>query len=381
MSLASASKKADQSAFRVMVVDDSAVIRGLISRWLESDPDIEVVATAHNGAMALRTLEEARPEVVILDIEMPEMDGLTALPKIIEAAPHVQVIMASTLTRRNAEISLKALKAGAADYIPKPETSREVSSSAAFRQQILQKIKALGTVARCQDPVRAARARRAARGAATPQPIPPRAVAARPIQLAKPSSATPRVLAIGASTGGPQALFEFFSSLKMTPGVPVVIAQHMPPTFTSILAEHLRRATGLACEEGREGERLTPGKVYIAPGDHHMIVETKGDGVFIRINQDPPENFCRPAVDPLFRTVARVYGAAALGVILTGMGSDGLKGSSAIVAAGGTILAQDEATSVVWGMPGAVSTAGLASAVLPLGEIGRAAAKFIGGRR
>ncbi len=380
MSLASASKKAEQSAFRVMVVDDSAVIRGLISRWLESDPEIEVVATAQNGAMALRNLETTRPEVVILDIEMPEMDGLTALPKIIEAAPHVQVIMASTLTRRNAEISLKALKAGAADYIPKPETSREVSSSAAFRQQILQKIKALGTVARCQDPVRAARARRAARGVAMPQPA-PRALAARPIQLAKPSAATPRVLAIGASTGGPQALFEFFSGLKMTPAVPVVIAQHMPPTFTSILAEHLRRATGLECEEGREGERLAPGKIYIAPGDHHMIIEAKGDSVFIRINQDPPENFCRPAVDPLFRAVARVYGAAALGVVLTGMGSDGLKGSSAIVAAGGTILAQDEATSVVWGMPGAVSTAGLASAVLPLGEIGRAAAKIIGGRR
>lgn len=353
-----------------MIVDDSAVIRGLISRWLEADPDIVVVATAHNGLSALRALEAAQPEVVILDIEMPEMDGMTALPKIIAAMPGIKIIMASTLTRRNAEISLKALEAGASEYIPKPEAIR-LGGSADFRALLLEKVKALGVVARKGRPggmVAAARP-------VAVSPVKP--IVIRPLT----SKLMPRILAVGSSTGGPQALLQFLNAFKPAPVLPVIITQHMPPTFTAILAEHLARATGIPCKEAADGDRLEPGKVYIARGDYHMLVEHKGREGYLRLTQDPPENFCRPAVDPMFRSVAREYGAAALAVVLTGMGSDGTIGGKAIVDAGGTLLAQDEATSVVWGMPGAVAQAGLASAILPLSQLGRKTVEMTVGAR
>ncbi|HMA15578.1 MAG: protein-glutamate methylesterase/protein-glutamine glutaminase [Bacteroidota bacterium] len=356
--------------YRVMVVDDSAVIRGLLTRALEMDPVIKVVASVGNGEAALKALERHEVDVIILDIEMPVMDGLTALPKLLAAKPGVQVIMASTLTRKNAEVSLRALQAGAADYIPKPSSTSELTGADAFRRELLEKVKVLAKAARPARP-------------ATPRPasgVPVMAPAIRPpraIVLRKPSAALPRIIAIGSSTGGPQALLEVLRDLAPIVKLPIVITQHMPATFTTLLAEHIERATGVRCAEGRDGEPVTAGRIYLAPGNFHMTLEATGAGSVIRLNQNPPENFCRPSVDPMLRSLAPIYGAAVLTVILTGMGSDGQKGAAGIVAAGGTVIAQDEATSVVWGMPGAVATSGLCAAVLPLKEIGPSVRKLV----
>ena len=343
------------SAYRVMVVDDSAVIRGFITRALESDSQLEIVASVGNGQQALNMLSRRDVDIIILDIEMPVMDGLTALPLLLKAKPGVKVIIASTLTRRNAAISVRALAAGASDYIPKPETARDLHASDAFRNELIAKIKAI-VGARTATKARASAPRRAA--PATPT-----------ISMRKPSSYRPNVLAIGSSTGGPQALLSVFGSLKKAVAVPIFITQHMPVMFTKILAEHLARTSGAPCAEGRDGEPVTPGRIYIAPGDNHMVAERNGSDVIIRINQDPPENYCRPAVDPMLRSLAAAYGPAVLCVILTGMGCDGLNGGNAVVDAGGTVIAQDEQSSVVWGMPGAVASAGLCSATVSLSAI------------
>jgi two-component system chemotaxis response regulator CheB len=353
-----------------MVVDDSAVIRGLIARILEADSDLEVVSSVGNGEMALAALRRAPVDVIVLDIEMPVMDGLTALPKLIAASPGTQIIMASTLTKENAEVSLKAMQMGAADYVAKPSAMREIHGAGAFKQELVAKVRTL-----------AAAARRAGvpRPAATPQARPVPRPASGPTRIAlreTPANFRPDVIAIGSSTGGPQALFELLGHLAGQVRLPIVVTQHMPATFTTILAEHIGRQCRIPAMEGRDGEVLAPGRCYIAPGNFHMTVEGRGGGV-IRLNQDPPENFCRPSVDVMLRSVVRAYGRNVLTVILTGMGQDGLKGCQALVEAGGAVLAQDEATSVVWGMPGAVAAAGLCSAVLPIKEIGPAIRKML----
>jgi len=369
---------------RVMVVDDSAVVRGLVTRMLEADPHLTVVASVGNGQMAINALERHDVEVAILDIEMPVMDGLTALPLLLKVDPHLQVIMASTLTLKNADISLKALERGAADYIPKPTTSREISGGVDFKSHLIEKVRALAAVRR-RFP------RRLAKSETAPPPVPRPALRetpsssqasdpaprtsiyhrqTQPLVFRSPAVETPEVIAIGSSTGGPQALFSVFSTMKAgTVRQPILITQHMPPTFTTILAEHISRVSGWQAAEGVDGEPVVSGRVYIAPGDFHMVVEAKGSEKVIRLNKNPPENFCRPSVDPMLRSMAQVWGRRVLVVILTGMGSDGLRGGQVVVEAGGTVIAQDEATSVVWGMPGAVATAGICSAVLPLSEI------------
>ena len=357
--------------YRVMVVDDSAVIRGLLTRALEKDPTIKVAASVGNGEAAIKALERHDIDVVILDIEMPVMDGLTALPKLLAAKPGIQVIMASTLTRKNAEVSLRALQAGAADYLPKPTSTSELTGADAFRRELLAKVKALATAAR---PARPATARAIGSSAAAATPVRP---PARPISLRKPSAALPRIIAIGSSTGGPQALLEVLRDMAARVKLPILITQHMPATFTTLLAEHIERATGVPCAEGRDGEAVSAGRIYLAPGNYHMTVERAAVGSVIRLNQDQPENFCRPSVDPMLRSLATIYGSALLTLILTGMGSDGQKGAAEVVAAGGTVIAQDEATSVVWGMPGAVATSGLCSAVLPIKEIGPSVRKLV----
>ena len=362
---------------RVMVVDDSAVVRGLITRMLEEDPGFTVVASVGNGQMALSAVERQEIEVVVLDIEMPVMDGLTALPRLLKLDPELQVIMASTLTLKNADISLKAIEAGAADYIPKPSSSRDISGSAGgagdFKRELLEKVRALG-IARRRRPRRG----RPPGGAPYPPhapssaPAAPAPVAKAPanIILRSASLEAPDVIAIGSSTGGPQALFTVLGALKVgTVRQPIIITQHMPPTFTTILAEHISRISGWEAAEGKDGEAVRGNRIYIAPGDFHMVIETRGTEKVIRLNKNPPENFCRPSVDPMLRSIAAAWGRRVLTVILTGMGSDGLKGGQAVIGAGGTVIAQDEATSVVWGMPGAVATAGICSAVLPLPEI------------
>ena len=366
-----------------MVVDDSAVIRGFLTRYLQEDNDIEVVSSAGNGRMALQSLPNAKPEVVVLDIEMPEMDGLTALPKIIEAAPDTKVVMASTLTRQNAEISLRALEMGAADYVPKPESARAVNESFDFRRELVGKVKALATAGRKQRgeplPGSVGQEPRQIFADGIDPSLTAQADGGTPISLRAPSKHRADLLAIGASTGGPQALLTLLKGLTSVDRVPILITQHMPPTFTAILAEHLSRATDVSAKEAEDGEQITAGRVYIAPGDYHMLVERQGAGACIRLDKGPPENFCRPAVDPMFRAIAGTYGGRALGVVLTGMGHDGLRGSRDLISAGGTVLAQDEASSVVWGMPGAVATAGLCSNVLPLSQLGNAVERFIMG--
>lgn len=351
---------------RVMVVDDSAVIRGLLTRSLESDPDIRVVASVSDGQMALNNLARQSVDIIVLDIEMPVMDGLTALPKLVAAAPNARIIMASTLTARGADISLRALRAGAADYVTKPSSTRELNSADNFKRELVSKVKALGGPAR-----RVANRAPVARGPLAPpvaiQPARPRGEA---VTLRAPGLQHPDVLAIGSSTGGPQALFEVMSHLGNGLHQPVLITQHMPATFTTILAEHIARQCGLSCAEGKDGEPVVSGRVYIAPGDFHMLVEQRGGTPVIVLNKEAPENFCRPSVDPMLRSIVRVFGGRVLTAILTGMGQDGMRGCEQVVAAGGTVVGQDEASSVVWGMPGAVANAGLCSAVLPLREIG-----------
>ncbi len=350
------------NAVRVMVVDDSAVIRGIVSRWIEADAETTVVAAAINGQDAVDRAKIVKPDVVVLDIEMPVMDGITALPLILKACPQVKIIMASTLTRRNAEISLKALALGATDYVPKPTSVGGGAAAEEFRRELMTRIVAVG--------------RKKVSQSRAPVPLSTAPGKGGQIVLRKPSLIPPQIVAIGSSTGGPQALVQLMSAIAPQLSVPVVITQHMPATFTAILAESLSRSSGLKCVEGANGMKLENGHVYIAPGDYHMIIKSKGGP--IELTQTAPENFCRPAADPMLRSIAAAYGPSALAVVLTGMGADGREGARAIAGASGTILVQDEATSVVWGMPAAVAHAGLATAVLSLPAVGTEIRKYLG---
>jgi len=380
---------------RVMVVDDSVVVRGLIGRWIDEDPALAVVASHRNGKLAVDDVARSNPDVVILDVEMPEMDGITALPLLLKAKPGLVVVMASTLTRRNAEISLKCLSLGAADYVPKPESNSGVTTSADFRNEVIQKVKTLGQRALARAGRGFAPAARPAAPSSSPYtpsaaaparsfaPAQPRAAApSAAIQLRSWSSVTPRLLLIGSSTGGPQALTKLFGEIGPAIGnVPVLITQHMPATFTSILAEHITKASGRRAAEGTHGEPLMPGRIYVAPGGRHMVIGKQGAETVVLLNDQPPVNFCRPAVDPLFESAVPIFGSAILACVLTGMGHDGAAGAKRIADGGGSVIAQDEESSVVWGMPGAVAQAGAAAEILPLDQIGGKIMRILGGRR
>jgi two-component system chemotaxis response regulator CheB len=359
-------------AIRVMIVDDAVVVRGLMSRWLAEEAGIEVVGNFRNGRDAVDNVLRTKPDVVILDIDMPELDGLSALPLLLARKPDLVVIMASTLTRRNAEVSLKALSLGAIDYVTKPDTNREVTVSQTFRREIVDKIRELG-----RRPSRPPLKVRTAVGKAEFEETRTPAFTLRPFP-----PVPPRALVVGSSTGGPQALQVLIRGLSPVLGrLPVLITQHMPPTFTAILAEHIARISNRPAREGVNGEMLKPGHLYIAPGGRHMKVERKPEGPSIAINDAPPVHFCKPAVDPLFISAATVFGAGLLGVVLTGMGIDGAEGVSVIAAAGGGVIAQDESTSVVWGMPGAAVHTGLCSGVLPIDDIAPKVIKLMNGER
>jgi two-component system, chemotaxis family, protein-glutamate methylesterase/glutaminase len=365
---------------RVMLVDDAVVVRGLFARWVEAEPDLEVVATLRTGRDAVNQLERVDPDVVVLDVDMPELDGIAALPLLLEKKRDLVVIMASTLTRRNAEISLRALSLGAADYIPKPGSNREVSASTAFRRDLIEKIRQLGLRAkRLRHGIKA----RIARPAKSAPSIVPATEEIVPLRLRQMPLTPPRVLVVGASTGGPQALNRLVVQIdSVIQRAPVLITQHMPPTFTAVLAEHLARVSKFPVREATDGEEVNAGAIYLAPGGKHMRVERRDGTAVVAIDDGPMVNFCKPAVDPLFTSAAQVWGNRVLALVLTGMGSDGLAGAKEIVAAGGHVIAQDEETSVVWGMPGQVTNAGLCSAVLPLPEIGgRITRLFIGERQ
>jgi len=382
---------------RVMVVDDSVVVRGLIGRWIDEDPALAVVASHRNGKLAVDDVARSNPDVVVLDVEMPEMDGITALPLLLKAKPGLVVVMASTLTRRNAEISLKCLSLGAADYVPKPESNSGVTTSADFRNEVIQKVKALGQRAQARaDRYSNAPARPAApmpsSSASTAAPSTPArsfapsqpriAQPSAPTQLRPYSSVTPRVLLIGSSTGGPQALTKLFAEIGPAIGnLPVLITQHMPATFTAILAEHITKASGRRAAEGTHGEPLMPGRIYVAPGGKHMVIGKQGAETVVLLNDQPPVNFCKPAVDPLFDSAVPLFGAAILACVLTGMGHDGAAGAKRIADGGGSVIAQDEESSVVWGMPGAVAQVGAAAEILPLDQIGGKIVRILGGRR
>lgn len=381
-STASGSKGGDQESgdsIRVLVVDDALVIRGLIGRMLESAGGIEVVATAADGRRALDLLDRNVVDVVVLDIEMPVMDGLEALPQIVAKHPRVQVVMASTLTQRNAEISLKAMELGAADYVAKPSSSTELRSADDFKHDLVAKVRALGRVARRRQgragpaPQEQGGAHGGVRAAGQP--------AAKEITLRHlPAAFRPHCIAVGSSTGGPQALFTVLKDVGAV-DVPIFITQHMPATFTRILAEHIARATGRDCTEARDGEAVMPGHLYVAAGGKHMLVEAKGASKIIRLDDGPPENFCKPSVDPMLRSLVKAYGGKVLCAILTGMGADGSKGAELVADSGGVVLAQDEASSVVWGMPGATAHRGAAARILPVGTIGKSLRQVAGGGR
>ena len=332
---------------RVLVVDDSVVVRRILRDALESDPAIEVVGVAANGRIALTMVEQLTPQLITLDMEMPEMDGLEVLRHLQKDYPKIPVIMFSTLTQRGAEATLDALALGARDYVTKPANVGSVTvGMERIREDLIPKIKALCGVS---TPI------------LLPKPEHKDTQSGRRRQLSEID-----VVAIGTSTGGPNALAEVLPKLPADLPVPVLVVQHMPPTFTKFLADRLDASCALRIAEAEKDQLLSPGTVWIAPGNYHMSVYRQGMKMRLRTHQDPPENSCRPAVDVLFRSVAQNYGSRSLAIVMTGMGQDGLRGARQLHEEGAQILAQDEATSVVWGMPGFVAQEGLADRVLPL---------------
>jgi two-component system chemotaxis response regulator CheB len=346
---------------RVLVVDDAVVFRRMVSEELARDQALEVVGTAANGRIALAKMTQVNPDVVVLDVEMPEMDGLTTLKELRKIYPRLPVIMFSALTVRGAEATLDALSFGATDYFTKPADAGGIEANLeVIREQLIPQIKAL--CSRNGHPEH--EFGRIKLAAPAPVASPPRS------PLASRSARGPvEVLAIGVSTGGPNALAELFRRLPADFPVPILIVQHMPPMFTRLLAERLSAECAIPVKEATTGTILEAGNAWIAAGDYHMLVVRDGRQMRLKLHQDPPENSCRPAVDVLLRSVAQAFGPNSLSVILTGMGQDGLRGCQLVREAGGQILVQDEATSVVWGMPGSVARAGLADRVLPLSLI------------
>lgn len=349
---------------RVLIIDDSVVIRKILGDALAADPDIEVAGLAANGRIGLAKIAQVNPDAVTLDVEMPEMDGLATIREIRKVWPRLPVVMFSTLCERGAAATIEALSRGASDYVTKPSNVGSVNEAIRrITTDLSTKLKALCST-KVASPATASRPS-ALPSPSTRTPIPP-------LSFMHPAAGRgmPTLLAIGSSTGGPVALADVIGGLQAGLPVPTVITQHMPPMFTRLLAERLRTTSSLRVSEAVHGQPAEPGCVYVAPGDHHMrVVRTDAGGLKLMLDQGPPENSCRPAVDVMFRSAAEACGAGVLGVVLTGMGQDGMLGARRIVEAGGTVLAQDEATSVVWGMPGAVVREGLAEKALPLGDI------------
>ena len=370
----------DTNEIHIMLVDDSAVIRGALTKLLESTPIMKVVKSVADGNMAVKAAATKKPHIVILDIEMPVMDGLTALPKILEASPQTKVIMFSSLTEKGATVTLKAFQLGAVECIVKPSSAQEVGEGSPFQRQLLSLIESLVPAHQRRAPsdstTTPASAPSSAASASTPATAPApekkQSLLSGNFELYNDTMSykgKPSIVAIGSSTGGPQALFEVIKNFKGF-DTPIVITQHMPATFTKILAEHIEQQTGVLAQEGQDGMPVEAGQVYVAPGGLHMLFEEKDNKLIIKLDDSPAVNFCKPAVDTMLDSLIGIYGQKVLGVILTGMGHDGRDGSKRLVEKRGRVIAQDEATSIVWGMPGATAQANICSAVLPLNEIG-----------
>lgn len=373
---------AQKDKISVVLVDDSAVIRGALSRILESDPAIAIVGSVSNGEMGITIAGDKKPDVVILDVEMPVMDGLTALPRILKASPKTKIIMCSTLTEKGANVTLKAMSLGAVESIVKPTSAQDTGPGSPFRQNILSLVKSLAPRDTSPATSQSVSSSRTSSASVAPAPInyfssKTKEFSLNPNKMAY--TGKPAILAIGSSTGGPNALFEVIKGLKNV-DIPIVITQHMPATFTKILAQHIHDHTGIPSHEGAEGMRVQNGNVYVAPGGKHMVFTRDSAGLVINLDDGPPENFCKPSVDPMLRSLIEIYGSRVLCTILTGMGHDGLGGARILVEKGGRVIAQDEKTSVVWGMPGAVAMNGLCSAVLPLTEISTWLTRAVAGK-
>jgi len=349
---------------RVLIIDDSVVVRRVLTDLLQSDPEIEVAGTAATASIGLQKISQIVPDLVLLDIEMPEMDGVEAVKRIRSGWPKLPVIMCSTLTERGASVTLRALANGATDYVAKPSTlGGRFDGLNLFRAELLGKVKALGAAAMGTAPSLALVRERAS----LPAPSLP-----APRSIAAPRTARNQVsvLAIGCSTGGPNALSTLFASLPADLEVPILIVQHMPPLFTKMLAERLTATTKICVVEAQAGDLVEPGKGYLAPGDFHMTLVRDGARLRIALNQESPESSCRPAVDVMFRSVAQIFGAGTLAAVLTGMGQDGARGAERIVQAGGTVIVQDAASCVVASMPRAVVELGVSAGAYPIDTIG-----------
>ncbi|HTW07786.1 MAG TPA: chemotaxis response regulator protein-glutamate methylesterase [Acidimicrobiales bacterium] len=373
---------------RVVIVDDSAVVRRLVSEVVQRQQGMVLAGTADNGREALRVVERAHPDVVVLDVEMPVMDGLHALGELKRRWPKLAVVMFSTLTERGAAVTLEALARGADDYLTKPTgVGGPAGAFQALERSLVPLLRAWGAISRrpLRSPAPSPPAGTPAGGSAGAFHVPAPSLArgapppAKPVPTRRPALARTRVEAVvmGCSTGGPNALGVVVPSIPADIGVPVLVVQHMPPTFTKLLAQRLDGLSPLVVQEVEAGMPVQAGHLYIARGGSHMAVARSQRQVVIALDDGPPENSCKPSVDVLFRSAAATWGAGVLGVVLTGMGQDGRAGSDVITSAGGTVVAQDEASSVVWGMPGAVVRQGLASEVLPLSDVAATITRYV----
>lgn len=389
---------------RVAIVDDSVVVRGLLSRWLAETPAIEVAGTFRSGREIIEALPQLAPRIILLDLDMPDMDGMTALPLILAKSPRSRVIVVSSLSVHGAEMTMRCLMKGATDYLPKPSNHREVSTSSDFRQALIAKVLAVGGIRQAMRQAQVPQPRPAPAPATpaarnplfqrtsstgqrviTPLPTAPAIVPAatgRPAPVARHlEKVRPRVIVIGASTGGPQALVSLLQHMpRVAPRVPIVIAQHMPPIFGSIFATHLKQHVGLPACEAQEGKPLLPGSIYLAPGGCHTVIRRKGDGQMV-MTMLPSEarGPWRPSIDLLFTSAADCFGHEALAIALTGMGKDGTEGAQDLTRRGANVIVQDETSSVVWGIPGSIAEAGLAAAQLSPEKLGDLAQSLVEG--
>ena len=340
---------------QALVVGDSKVVGDLVNGILDKDMRIHVAGRPANGTQAVSQFRTIEADVVVLDIGGHPKESLTTISRLLRIDAKARIIMVSTLNFTNVKTGLEGMDRGAVEFLQTPATHTRDSSHAVFQHNLADAVYELGM------------ARRGEGGRlAKKVPAPDTKIVLRPA-----STETPRILVITGSTGGPQALLKVSAGLAETLTVPILIAQHMPPVFTGALAKNIAKQSGRPCAEGKDGELVKPGQVYVAPGNYHRVLDRDGADVRIRLNQGPQENYCRPSADPLLVSAAEIYGAntLGLGLVLTGMGCDGAAGCKAVTRAGGTVIAQDQASSVVWGMPGAVAQNGLCSAVLALDEI------------
>ncbi len=351
----------------VVIADDSVVVRGLFARWLGESGRFHVVGVAGDGEAAIEHAGRHHPDIMVLDLDMPVLDGVEALPRIVKESPGTAVLLTTTLTERNAQLALQCMSMGAVDVLPKPDSRSGLTLSLDFRSELLGK---LGSIAQSRR-----RNGEAAMESGHSNPLP-----AGVIDLRALVSVMPRYLVIGASTGGPRAVARVLSDLgSALANLTTLVVQHMPPLFTASFADQIAAQLGVPAREPHDGERLARGTIYVAPGGRHLGIERKLGHIVASISDGPPVHFCRPAVDVLFRETARHLGPAALGLIMTGMGSDGTDGAAALRNAGAAVIAQDEPSSTIWGMPGSVVRAGQASIIVPLGGIGPAIRMLVGG--